>query len=347
MILKYELILIVFCHLLIITQSIVHNTTIPEFGNINCFNNRCVCNQNRTVIVCSQFSSFHELVFESTTSPNPKILLLRLSPRKSLFLDGNFSLDALDFHQNASIEFENLDGLSLPTRIFNSRRNKNLHLRLMINNSKIFFHNSDEIKQEEIDNLQYPLFSFFSHITFGQGNSFLEAIPEIAFKNAHILNLQLWNLVYPENGFFIVHSFNSPLDLLNSEIYKLEFANCELVQLNTRIINQRVFAKLRELVVSSKVSSIQHNLFSHFKYISTVFLDLIDLEAFLTRSSNKWMEYLNNQRSRLYFFLTLGDRSSRYVFPDEHICYFRHFPINHHVMTFVRTKSRIGLLKYN
>lgn len=343
MILKYKPILIIFWHLIVISVAVTHNTTIAELSNINCFNNRCICNQNRTVIVCSQFSSFQELVFESTTSPTNKIILLRLSPRKSLFLDRNFSLDALDFHQNASIEFENLDGLSLPTRIFSSRRNNNLHLRLMINNSKIFFHNSDTVKQEEFENLQYPLFSFFSHITFGQGNSFLEAIPEIAFKNAHIVNLQVWSLVYPENGFFI-HSSNSSLDL-NSEIYKLEFINCELVQLNTRIINPRVFAKLRELVVSSKVSSIQNNLFSHFKYMSAIFLDLNDLEAFLTRSSNKWMEYLNNQRSRLYFFLTLSDRSSRYVFPDEHICYFRHFPINHHVMTFVRTKSRIGLLK--
>lgn len=302
----------------------------------------CACTHNRTVVVCENFTSFQELVFRPTWTG--KVHMLSLNPVRSIFLDQHFSLNSIDFYTDATIEFNNLDGLSLTSRLFNFTRN-NFHLRLIINYSNIFFLEISTSSQRLNRNQKSStLFSYFNRIIFGSGNSFLRPIPELAFRNTRISHLQFINLDYrnKQTGFFIEHydSGNGSMVDLSSRIQRLEFTNCHLNELSTRIMSPRVFADLKQLIAGSNIWSIQNDLFSYFKHIHAVTLELNDLGAFLTRSDNLWMQHLNAQRSHLYFNLTLVDRAHRYTFPNEDICLFRHFPTNKHVIVRVQSQAK-------
>lgn len=304
--------------------------------------NYCSCTHNRTVVVCENFTSFRQLVFRPTWAG--KVHMLSLNPTTSIFLDHYFSLNSIDFYTDATIEFNNLDGLSLTTRLFNFTRD-NFHLRLIINNSNIFFLETSTSSQRlSSDQKSSTLFSYFNRIIFGSGNSFARPIPELAFRNTRISHLQFINLDYrnQQTGLYIERDDSGDL---SAHIQRLEFTNCHLNELSTRIMSPQVFAHLKQLIVGSNIWSIKNDLFSYFKHMHAVTLELNDLGAFLTRSDNLWMQHLNAQRSHLYFNLTLIDRAHRYTFPNEDICLFRHFPINKHVI--VRVQSQVKQSRFS
>jgi hypothetical protein len=290
---------------------------------------KCICSEDKKSIRCSEFSNFEELNF---SRPPTKISYLYINPREKLYLNNSLNLKELEFEENAEIELSNINGFSLVAEIFAFKRNSlPTSLRLIIDDSIIYF---DAANFDEVDS---PIFSLFTHITFLGANSFPRPISSLAFKNARKLSLTFHELAYPENGFYIV---DDPNDFYMN-LVSLKFVDCRFQEFDSRILSPKTFRFLIELDIGAEIKSIDDDLFLNFVYLVRLTLDLVDLKTFIRQTGNLWMGQLNVKRDKLFYF-TIVDRSKEYLFYEEDLCYFKHFPIQNFMITIVNGKESLG-----
>ena len=289
---------------------------------------KCICSEDQKSIRCSEFSNFEELNF---SRPPTKISYLYINPREKLYLNNSLSLKELEFEENAEIELSNINGLSLLAEIFVFRRNNLPSLRLIIDDSIIYF---DAANFDEVDS---PIFSLFTHITFLGANTFPRPISSLAFKNARKLSLTFHKLTYPENGFYIDDDPND----FHMNLVSLKFVDCRFQEFDSRILSPKTFRFLTELDIGAEIKSIDDDLFLNFVYLVRLTLDLDNFKTFIRQTGNFWMGQLNVKRDKLFYF-TIVDRSKEYLFYEEDLCYFKHFPIQNFVISIVNGKESLG-----
>lgn len=299
---------------------------------------KCLCSADGKMIRCFQFSEFEELNF---IRPPAKISYLQLSPSEKLHLNDSLSLKELEFEDEAVIELTNINGLSLSAQIFTSKQAASpleLNLHLIIDDSFIYF---DSLSVASIaDDIKSPFFSYFSRITFLEHNTFIRAIPSLAFKNVHNLSLVFKGLDYPQNGFYVEED---PKEY-SIDVVAVDFVECRFKTLDRSILSPKVFENINELVIGDEIESIQDDLFFHFKFLTGLTLNLSNLKSFITRSENLWMKHLNsNKNLLLVLYLTIIDQAREYTFENEDFCYFKNFPTQNFVLSIVQSQKDLGM----
>jgi hypothetical protein len=223
----------------------------------------CTCTEDRTKISCTNFESFENLIFDEQSA---EVTHLIIEPSRKLRLTKSLNLAPLRFASNAIIQFNNLDGLDLDFDIFPPQQSTNktspqLSLSLYIDNSNIFIVEEDD---KLID--KSPIFSLFSNIRFLSGNTFVSPVTPLAFKNSIRLSLTFYNLNYSaQNGFYVGDLAPSELANFSADVRAIEFIECDLDELSTRILNPYVFKNLNSLIVNAAIKSIEADLFFNFK----------------------------------------------------------------------------------
>lgn len=230
----------------------------------------CTCTEDRTKISCTNFESFENLIFDEQSA---EVTHLIIEPSRKLRLTKSLNLAPLRFASNAIIQFNNLDGLDLDFDIFAPQQSTNKtspptpSLSLYIDNSNIFIVEEDDeimMNNKLID--KSPIFSLFSNIRFLSGNTFMSPVTPLAFKNSIRLSLTFYNLNYSaQNGFYVGDLAPSELANFSADVRAIEFIECELDELSTRILNPYVFKNLNSLIVNAAIKSIEGDLFFNFK----------------------------------------------------------------------------------
>jgi hypothetical protein len=120
---------------------------------------------------------------------------------------------------------------------------------------------------------------------------------------------------------------NSSLDLnINSLLIR-----DSVLDLNENFLSKQLFKNVRYInIFNTTLTSIQSNLFEEsFERLEKITMALSNLDEFITRSENKWLEALGNRavNSKHEILIEFHDIYSKYYdYPEKHFCQYRHFP---------------------
>ena len=165
------------------------------------------------------------------------------------------------------------------------------------------------------------------------------------FMNTKLHDIALFQI---SNSFIYKNqlAFMAPNDTqIELNVEKLEYAQIEVTYevITTKLVNKHVFKCLKVIYFAGVIYSIQTDLFTNFRHLGLVMLDVENFGQFF-HSGTKWMNSLNSKyhldpenkpgEFKMYLdykvILRFVDKASplntAYAYPDKDICLFKDFP---------------------
>ena len=282
-------------------------------------------------------------------------------PNKEVYLDNTFGFFELFYH----LEFKYVNREICFVRIkgFNHKSTNKImkyfyEFSFLIQNSKFdFYLNGTKITKDmcKLSNFKRGTNFFGAIMLLKIENNvyYSKKTCPYVFMNSKLSRLSLNyitnSLILKNQLEFVEVNQTNEFDLYNRDLFYLKI-KLTFEQVTLKLINRFVFKYLKRLLISGVIESIQVDLFSHFKHLDFLFLNLDNLEDFLHKSDNSWMKYLNSAvnvdmnnstevKNNLHKAFTFEINSKyklvndalaffqkSYLYPDEDFCLFQHFP---------------------
>ena len=332
----------------------------------------CSCTASNSIMSCSGFDKFSQLDFNKG-STNNIFYELELNPNAKIMLDDTLNLDGIVVTNNVKLyQIKGFVFAENPFKKMGSTNNLSLFLFetdlefYLKKGSDLTILNSIECKSsnEMIANPSIStIFSSFVTVTLSTGINYPSQMCPYIFKNTNLrfLTFELIDNVPTKININFVNinpNENTILDI-NSNVNRLNLYNFNLTYLNTAILNKNVFKNVQSLIIDyCNLDDIEETLFSSFKSLKYLRLQLSNFDSFMYNPSNKgWMKYLNgdirvnlNNQTEIdankdnQMLLELANRyedDSEYVYWDEEVFKFQFFP--HDKLVFPKIFSKDNL----
>ncbi len=300
------------------------------------------------------FSEFNQLNFTSCYSPI-KLKLLNIHPTKNIILNNSLNMTGLTVTLTSKyfyFVFQNIKGIDFTTNFTNFLKfenNRNAAVVWEFKDTNFDFYFENKMINNQMCNSNSPIFvyynnrklsNFFYNIRF----LFLEAIYSkqtcsLLFHNSIIYVFKVSRLSSSLINKNIL-SFISSKEYINSLMGQL-ILDLYHYDLNSDLLENSVFSKLKILDLNGPIKSIEDDLFKPFRNLKNLRIRSQYIKHILV-NKNKWLNYLNQNilidlndiLSQYYkqdekFVITILQtfpKVSYYDFPNEDFCYFKDFP---------------------
>jgi len=319
--------------------------------------------------ICVEFSSFNDLVNVSCSDIRFEIEVLRMYSSQYVLIDNNLNIS--DFMRLFSFSKSQVKFIYLQkTKGFNRISNQSINnifnsFVLNLERSKFDFYLDERLITKEkcvFENFPRSSANYFGSIQtlfMVNGPYYSREICPYVFLNSPLYQLGLFTIsnsfIYKnELGFLEINqtdNFN-----LNVKIRKL-LVNMAYEDLDRKILNRFVFKELFFFDLTGIVYSIEDDLFSHFKKIKFIILNIENFSAFF-QSGLKWMRHLNSDlnvdlnstekfeyyKARTIIVQFFDPRlifNEPYEYPDRDFCLFKDFPHNQLVYPAIIVAKRV------
>ena len=143
---------------------------------------------------------------------------------------------------------------------------------------------------------------------------------------------------------------NSSEESINCKIHNAIFKGVFRVDIGTDLLNRHVFALTSSLVINGALSRFSDDLFRNLISLKVIYLEILNMREFFHASDNIWLKSINHglrvdpiiwlssdhdlvkSLASVLKQLLLNQRFSKYSFPDEDFCVFKHFPFDQGVL---------------
>jgi hypothetical protein len=327
------------------------------------FSPQCEC-PRQDVLLCKNFTSLSQLKFERINQTNlTRISYFYIEPINTISFNASLDLGNLaNFANYVEVGLSNFNGFTLDVNPFaklglltNSRFNLN------INNSVIQFFLFNDVKQvlnesqcnSSLIRLE-SIFASFDRVTMHSSNKYPTKQCIKIFSNAFVSSLIVFNQD-PNNYFGFFNTVSNSTD-----IYKIKsfYIYNSLINLDSVIFNKALFKSVESIYVfRSNVNRYEKGLFSEFKLLKILSLDLLNFKQFIQSENvnsmigkdlNKDINEIGYQNLTLYdiqasknkqFVIVLQDSLMEYEFTDADFCLFKDWPHQRLVYPAIVTKA--------
>jgi hypothetical protein len=321
-------------------------------GSINsnncCFQTKKAI-QNKKQITLHDFDDFNELKFDCSNL-TIKMSILQVKPNKKLLLDHKLAIKNLtiqieedhflivlrnfkgfDFNSNPFAEL-NLQNKTLIFYMYETNfdfyQKNNLIDNSLCNNGSLLLPNNHLSITKQLNVLMLKK----SNIAFKQVCSFI-------FKNTKIFLIDIENLhnsVISKNIFQFIQINNNQTTMndLNATIIQLQLTFYR-TDLNSKILDNNVFAKLQVLDLNGIIKMIQPDVFRSLHQLQLLRIRSENVKNIFARN-NKWLSNINvhannltEKRFKDALILVIYQslvNVTYYDYPDHDFCYFYKFP---------------------
>lgn len=290
---------------------------------------------------------------------NTRTRQVNLVPNERLILDRSFMFYAYRNVSYLDILISRLEGFGVDVVLFNHVFKKLNTTRQMLNvfiyNSKFVFYdfdheilNSSQCNDAFIDSRLSQLFDVKFKLILSRMNYQYQLVCPLLFKNSYIKYLQLNYLSYSfveKNSLkFLKINYNSTVPF--SRIDSLSLVFVYRVDLNDFLFDSNVFGLLAELSITGTLQKIEKNVFSKFKQLERITLDVYNFNEFI-RYGLDWMLFVKSNAAPVDITIDMFNSEifREYFFPDEDFCYFKDIfsnrKINFYLIGF-HTKSSLS-----
>lgn len=278
------------------------------------------------------FKSFDELNFKCFIKSRTIFKSIELHPSKSLLLDNKWNLK-INEHllQRATLEIYliNFKGIDVNSNLFSDLKSEFIVLDFHFSIIEFYTNGLNIFACEKNLLSNSSLFNFFNKInklTFAITVKYKPNICPLIFKDKSMQEIKFFGI---SNSFVKMNILSfKDLALGPSESFNFSIQNLYLtvynLELNQKLLNKDLFLTLNYLVLRGTITRIEPELFSWFRNLTTLALEL-DHFGELMAKSPEWLKDIASLPVENNFVLEFG---VYYTFPDEDICLFRHFPIN-------------------
>lgn len=302
-----------------------------------------------SAIVCKEFLSFSELEFKSLNGSEiiQDVEILDLEPAFPILLDN--LLDLTNIRITKQVILRNIKGF-----LYNSNPFKNVELNddgkslleLRLFNSDFEFYESysnkleSKCEMESFGNVD-TILTKFSKLWLNDNIRYSSTLCPLVFRNTHF-DLILAHFLNISNTFSFRNYNNtkSSTYYINSNINYLYLFNVKLDKLDTAFLNKQVFGQLKRLQIFGSLNEIEKGLFTNFKTIKSIMLELFNFGHFIRNSNTDlWLNDLNDSENKI--ILNLNDREMFYEYSDKDFCFFKNFPAKT-VFPVIKTKENLN-----
>lgn len=324
---------------LIIALLTLNNLINCELG---CMNPYCECSTDYTKLICTQFTSYHQLDFLRVILREFNVV--ELLPLKTIALDNNLNLNGLNL--NGVLILKSINSIDFNSKPFQTIKSKNYSIKIL--NS-----NFDTINLFNCDYGNY-IFSSLVLNEFTLCNvEFNIPICPFLFGSSIIETFTINN---PKGNFI----FNTINQQVNANINYFIIKSAKINHLDSiNIINRNLFDKIKSLslIGLDSLETIEDNLFTYFKSMRMLKFNEMDVKNILAISQN-WLKNLNSDvyfdidaqnvtesLRKFIFFMGFDRISFEYPNKSEDIksfCLFKHFPHNKLIYPYISQNNNLS-----
>lgn len=282
-------------------------------------------------------------------------------PRKSSILNNQILHKSFLFlvkkrSSRVSLSFSNLKGFEVDLfGTYSTETNKKLiSIILNIYDSKLDLYENGQIKTEctktNSNKNTSSLFNLILEINFLHGIKYQKQICPFIFDYLKCQELKVYFLInsyYKQN---ILSFSNISNQMINIQINRFVILDAHDINIDSRLFSWQVFQHTNQFAIYGRLNSIQKNLFTPFKHLKLIQLDILYARKFLSTFGIDWIRCLNadldidtKNKSQ---FRTYSNRainininfhpdqipyskySINFLFPDEDFCIYSRFPFN-------------------
>ena len=311
---------------------------------------------NFIYIEFEDFSQFLNLKCENISKIETDNLLLNAKRKvlveEDIYLDEILNMMKFSLpNDRPFIVIRNIDG-------FNNKHLSSVKHSLIMSSYDLYFSNvnfnfylnktlitSEMCKYEIFYEKQIDFFSSMKNVFFNTDVFYFDKVCPYVFLKTQLNQIglgKITNSLIFKNRLEFINIDNDDLhlkDITNSLIeLKLEI---QFDELTIQILSPYVFKLLKLLEITGSPYRIENTLFNHFLYLEYIIFNIENLRNFLHQGL-EWTSFLNRdlnvtQKNIEAFYLEkikiinfkemiLMDSMPTYIYPDEDLCLFKHFP---------------------
>lgn len=291
------------------------------------------------------FNSLSSLNFSCITNRYFRINGINFYPKEKIILKNlEFNFLIKNVKNIISLNFVNLKGIDLDS-YFLETLNYNIGLYF---SEFLFYKNSQLIDCNNLlllNKTQNGIFKNIYTLTIAHTVKYIPNTCPLIFQNSNITNLQFYGLAdnFIQKNILSFSNLNKSINL-NSYIFNLQI-EAYYINLTNTLLDPLVFKNLEEIIIKGSLKSMDTNLFKNLLNLNHLKFETENFRHFISQSS-EWMKYLNerviiNKNSSLDQALIIDfEFKDIYYFPDEDFCYFKNFPTNKLVFTYINPARR-------
>lgn len=314
----------------------------------NFCNNKQFIESHRTMIFCSNFTSFDELNL-SLIEINASItsVFLNLRPLNSLTLNNSLNLSHFNKQHvnNLKISMKNINSIDSTSSVFSVFKNASI-----ISSISFYDAESGNISFTYSKNSTTSIFSNLnlSTITFHNIN-FLNTMPAITFKNSFIELLLFHSCSFSRND--VISSYYNKED--SSGNYNISIKRLTVLNsthgFNFEIFPPQIYSNVKELTVLNTKILIGKRFSAYFSNLK--YFDVSYSLGNEENETNYWMTYLNYGKYFNFYdknaiinasdVLVLRINETFNYLLDKYFCMFTYFPHNQLVIPYLDSQENI------
>ena len=301
----------------------------------------CSCESSPIVLKCDSFSDFSQLDFSLLSEDSlfrERTFEIELYPETPLILGNTLNLSPLKFEPNAKVILRNIDGFDITANPFKDVSDNN-DLFLYVYESTARTVGACDINQLPANN--EGLFSSATYVLFSN-LTYSDDFCPLLFHRAKISFFEAYYM-RPDNYLHFSDIANVPAIFdLETDInqFKITFAPNFVV--DNLMLNKYVFGSLKEFNLDNmRLRRIEEDAFINTQKLTRILMTLENVEEFIRSSTNEWFNSLNvdvhvdynnpqsvedNRNRTLLVQVNNRNTGQSYLYPDEDLVYFQHFP---------------------
>lgn len=317
------------CVYLTIIQLIQINFISLKVGGSPCWEMQpyCACDYNiidlGDALFCENFNFFIQLNF---TLLGKRIFhSLTLYPQQPNILNNKtLNLKDITIEPHGYVRLSNIDSFDMESNPFENVNPTGAIKNLQIYQSNIKFVSSSNKCDGDVRKYESTIFSYFKEILISGGSTYHSPLCPFMFHNSKLDFLDMVS-----NFEFEQLSLDNGL-LLNSNIRQFQLTEIDIVMLDHKLLDKFIFNRIEKFgVYFSHLKAIDDLVFTNFKSLNTIILDLYDMSDFFSNLNNSTQNWISGLSAPVghQLLVTFSDKNSfTYKYPDKDFCKFASFP---------------------